>query len=74
MLERPKPALDGFYKIIELSKISAKEILYIGDNIEKDIKPAKQVGLLTGLIWQKSDEANYSFEKFEDILKILNIN
>ncbi|MAF79743.1 hypothetical protein CL629_01550 [bacterium] len=70
MVKEPKPVLDGFYKMIELSKVSAKEILYIGDDIEKDVRPAKKVGIQTGLVWKKSYEADYSFEKFEDILTI----
>ncbi len=70
MVKEPKPALDGFYKMIELSGIPAQEILYIGDDVEKDVKPAKQVGVKAGLMWKKSDEADYSFENFESILEI----
>jgi len=70
MVKEPKPALDGFYKMIELSGLPAKEILYIGDDVEKDVRPAKQVGIRAGLVWKKLDEADYSFEKFEDILDI----
>jgi FMN phosphatase YigB (HAD superfamily) len=58
--------------MIELSKIPAQEILYIGDDVGKDVKPAKQVGVKAGLMWKKSDEADYSFENFEDILDIFN--
>lgn len=71
MVKEPKPALDGFYKMVELSGIPAEEILYIGDDIGKDVKPAKQIGVQAGLMWKKSDEADYSFENFEDILGIL---
>ena len=72
MFKNPKPALDGFYKIIELSELPPNEILYIGDTISKDILPAKKVGLVTGLMWDKSDEADYCFETFKDILNIFN--
>lgn len=70
MLKKPKPALEGFYKIIELTQLPADNILYIGDHVEKDILPAKQVGLKAGLVWSSSPEADYSFEKFADILKL----
>ncbi|MBI5798891.1 MAG: HAD family hydrolase, partial [Candidatus Yonathbacteria bacterium] len=70
MVKEPKPALDGFYKIIELSGIPAQEILYIGDDVGKDVRPAKQVGVQAGLMWKKSDEADYSFENFKSILEI----
>ncbi len=70
MVKEPKPALDGFYKMFELSGIPAEEILYIGDDVGKDIRPAKQVGIQAGLMWKKSEEADYSFENFESILEI----
>jgi len=65
-----KPDLNGFYKIIELSKLPAEEILYVGDRISTDITPAKKVGIKTCLVWSQSNEADYSFEKFEDLLTI----
>ena len=70
-LKEPKPALEGFYKMIELSQLPPNEILYIGDSLQKDILPAKKVGMLTGLVYQTSDQADYCFERFEDILPIL---
>lgn len=65
-----KPDLNGFYKMIELTKLPAEEILYVGDRINVDIIPAKKVGMKTCLVWGKSNEADYSFEKFNDLLKI----
>lgn len=73
MITEPKPALEGFYKMIELSKVLPEEIVYIGDNIEKDILPAKKVGLKTGLMWLSSSEADYSFQHFSDILNVFRI-
>ena len=70
MVKEPKPALDGFYKMIELSKLPSDEILYIGDDVGKDILPAKKVGIKSGLLWKKSEEADYCFEKFGDILSV----
>jgi len=71
MIKEPKPALDGFYKMIELSNLSPEQILYIGDDVGKDVLPAKKVGMKTGLMWKKSDEADYSFNNFQDILGVL---
>jgi FMN phosphatase YigB (HAD superfamily) len=70
MIKEPKPALEGFYKMIGLTREPAENILYIGDSLEKDIRPAKQVGLKTGLIWSQSNEADYSFKKFDDVLSL----
>ena len=64
MLKEPKPALEGFYKMIELSNLKPEEILYIGDHLVKDILPAKKVGLKTGLIFSFSDQADYNFKNF----------
>jgi len=69
MLIKPKPSPEGFCKIIEISRLPPNQILYIGDNIEKDILPARKTGITTGLIWSKSELADFSFEQFGDILK-----
>ena len=66
-----KPALDGFYKVIELSNLRPEEILYIGDEVEKDIIPAKTVGIKTGVVFEKLKEADYSFKDFRDILEFV---
>ena len=70
MVKEPKPALEGFYKILELTKEVPENILYVGDSIGKDVKPAKAVGMKTCLIWSESPEADYSITKFEDLLSI----
>lgn len=66
-----KPALPGFYKVIELSGVLPKEILYTGDEIEKDIIPAKTVGIKTETVFKKFPEADYYFEDFRDILEFV---
>lgn len=71
MVKEPKPALEGFYKIIELTEELPENILYVGDSLEKDIKPAKAVGMQTCLIWDKSSEVDYSVTKFEELLNIV---
>ena len=70
MVGRPKPALDGFYKIVELSHLKPAEILYIGDHVAKDVEPAQKVGLKAGIIWSHSKRADYNFKTFNDILKL----
>ena len=65
-----KPALDGFYAMIEKSKLPPNQILYVGDRVGVDILPAKEVGMQTCLVWSTSPEANYSFNNFQDILSI----
>lgn len=68
---KPKPAPEGFRRMIELSNVPAQQILYIGDNVKKDILPAKKAGLLTGIIWSRSTEADFSFDSFEDVVELV---
>ncbi len=70
--KNPKPALDGFYKIIEVSNLPPEHILFIGDDVQKEMIPVKQVGMIAGLVWSESPEADYSFKNFEDILALFN--
>jgi FMN phosphatase YigB (HAD superfamily) len=72
-LKNPKPALDGFYKMIELSVLPPEQILYIGDDVGKDILPAKTVGIQAGIMWHEAPEADYSFKNFEDILPTIGL-
>jgi HAD superfamily hydrolase (TIGR01549 family) len=66
-----KPDLEGFYKIIKLSRLKPAEILYVGDRERADIIPAKKVGLKTCLVYRQSKVADYSAVKFEDLLKVI---
>lgn len=67
-----KPHLDGFYRIIELANVPARQIMYVGDRLETDIRPAKEAGLRTCLIWQKSSEADYSVKDFSELGELIN--
>jgi len=55
---------------IKKSHLPPEEILYVGDRVKVDVLPAKEVGMKTGLVWDKSEKADYSFEKIEDILSL----
>lgn len=66
-----KPALDGFHKMIELSGVSPEHIMYVGDRVDVDIKPAKQLGMQTCLVYSKSEEADYSLQSFAELQEIV---
>lgn len=70
-VEIRKPALDGFHLMIEKSQLPAGNILYVGDRVDVDIKPAKAVGMKTALVFSESPEADYSFVNFADILSVI---
>jgi len=65
-----KPALDGFHIIIDKSRLPAENILYVGDRVKVDITPANKIGMQSCLLYKSSDEATYSFEKFEELLTL----
>jgi FMN phosphatase YigB (HAD superfamily) len=64
-----KPALDGFYKMIELSAVAPEQILFIGDREAVDIVPAKQVGITTCLLGSKGipSAADYQVTEFAEL-------
>ncbi|MEK9160770.1 MAG: HAD family hydrolase [Patescibacteria group bacterium] len=70
-VKNPKPALDGFNMIIERSALPPEEILFVGDSVEKEMIPAKSVGLQTGIMWTSSPEADYSFGGFQELLEVV---
>jgi FMN phosphatase YigB (HAD superfamily) len=72
--KNPKPALDGFYKMIELSNLPPDQILFIGDSVQKEILPAKKVGMITGIVWSEAPEADFSFKNFDEILPTVKEN
>lgn len=66
-----KPALDGFSLIIQRSKLPASQILYVGDRVDVDIKPARKLGMKTCLVYSKSSQADYSINSIRDLLTLL---
>lgn len=73
-IPKPKPALDGFRKLVELSDLPPGDILFVGDGVEKEMLPAREVGLKTCLMWDQSEHADYSFDSFESLLTVLEAN
>lgn len=70
MVEK-KPSLDGFYKIIKLSRLKPAEILYVGERIPGEILPAKKVGLKTALVWSNLGKTEADFT-LGDINQVVN--
>jgi HAD superfamily hydrolase (TIGR01549 family) len=70
-IKERKPALDGFHRMIEVSGVDAAAIMYVGDRVSVDIKPAKEVGMSTCLIWGESTEADYSAKTFLELVEVV---
>lgn len=47
---KEKPDSEGFEKIIQICRVPAEQILFVGDSEFKDIVPAKSVGMQTVLV------------------------
>lgn len=66
-----KPDLSGFTKIVELSGVDASKTMYVGDRVKADILPAKALGMVTCLVWDRSPEADYSSPDWSDLPQII---
>ena len=66
-----KPDLAGFHRMIELSNVPADQTMYVGDRVDVDIKPAKQLGMKTCLIYGESSEADYCVQSFGEVKKVV---
>jgi HAD superfamily hydrolase (TIGR01662 family) len=45
-----KPSLGFFERVVEEARCDASSVLYIGDRIDNDVRPAQQVGMQTVLL------------------------
>jgi len=72
-----KPHPSPFNLALEKLAIMPSACLFVGDNPERDIKGAKEVGMLTCLakygMWNRVNEpkADYEIERFEDLIRVV---
>lgn len=71
-----KPHPSSFKLALDKLKLKPNEIIFVGDNPDRDIKGAKRLGMKTclakyGQEFQGKEKADYDLEKFEDILKVI---
>jgi putative hydrolase of the HAD superfamily len=72
-----KPHPSPFYLAIQKLNLLPQACLFVGDNPERDIKGAIEVGMKTCLakygLWNKSNsiKADYEIEKLEDLLTVI---
>ena len=67
---KPDPRI--FELAIKTCGVSSKDICFIGDNIDRDILPAKKVGMKTILISSNlaESQADYNLSSLEDLLML----
>ncbi len=78
---KTKPHSLPFRKAIKKLELKPEEILFVGDQPQRDIKGAKTVGMKTALAeyglqgkfrkYLKKNKPDYTLKRIEDILKIL---
>ncbi len=59
----------AFKYVIKESSIAAENHVYIGDRLNSDILPAKELGMKTIAVWSEIPEADYSITDIHDIKK-----
>ena len=74
----PKEKHEILSDILKRHRFNASEILMVGDNLERDVKGAKALGMKTALAkygqvlnLDSKEKADFELEKFSDILGIL---
>ncbi len=65
---KAKPDPEGFEKIVQLCSVPAEKIIFVGDSEQKEIIPAKGVGLKTIFVRGTSSLADYSAPDFKALL------
>ena len=71
-----KPNIAPFKLALKKTNLKAEEILFIGDNPNRDIKGAKKIGMKTclakyGQFLKGNEKADYEINNIKDLLKIV---
>lgn len=66
-----KPDPEIFELALSKCRTSANDICFVGDNLDRDIFPAKRLGIKTVLISKKQNQsaADYTFSSIQDLLR-----
>lgn len=67
-----KPDLSFFKSALNQTKLPAKDHLMIGDRVEIDLLPAKQLSMKTCLVWDTNNykEVDFSLSTVYDVVKL----
>jgi HAD superfamily hydrolase (TIGR02253 family) len=71
-----KPHPSSFQLALKKIKLKPHEVLFLGDNPNRDIRGAKKIGMKTclakyGQEFKGNDKADYEIEEFKDLLNII---
>ncbi len=75
--KKTKPDAKPFELFLEKSNLNAHEVLFIGDNPERDVLGARKAGMITGLAkygWQlNKDSLQKADYELDDIIDLFNV-
>jgi putative hydrolase of the HAD superfamily len=67
----PKPLKNGYILLSRLLGVPFNKILYVGDRWEVEVKPAKELGMLTALVYSRKGKPDFYLKDITEILKII---
>jgi len=65
-----KPHLRPFREALRISKLKPQEIVFVGDNVDTDIEPAKRIGMRALLLGRRKRKGA-SISALKDLLELL---
>lgn len=74
-----KPSIEGYLYVVKKSELPASQLLFVGDRLEADIEPAREVGMHTVQVRCEEKSVDYDSKKKtyhfkrKDIYKIPNV-
>jgi putative hydrolase of the HAD superfamily len=67
-----KPSKEFFQSILKRLDLDPKEIVFIGDDIEKDVYGASNVGIIP-ILYDPHSKSNFEGLKIENLINLINI-
>jgi putative hydrolase of the HAD superfamily len=67
----PKPLKNGYILLSRLLRVPFNKILYVGDRWEVEVKPAKELGMITALVYSRKGKPDFYLKDITEILKII---
>lgn len=67
----PKPLKNGYILLSKLLGLPFNRILYVGDRWEVEVKPAKELGMVTALIYSRDGEPDFFLNNITEVVQII---
>lgn len=67
----PKPLKNGYILLSKSLGLPFERILYVGDRWEVEVKPAKELGMITALVHSKEGKPDFYLNNIKEVMKII---